>query len=95
MSQTTTPQKEFINTMIECIRHGYIRTNIDFNNYYKTDVDFSTYTKIASMCVFYFEYSGEHDYNGFIKAWNRDIEIVKYELEKTQMKNFIDSIQNY
>ena len=37
-----------------------------------------------------------NDYNGFIKAWKRDIGIVMYAPEKTQMKKFIDSIvQNY
>lgn len=94
MSQITSPQKEFIKTMIECIRYGKIRSDFDFNKYYKTGIDFLTYTKIASICVFYFEYSGEHDYNGFIKAWNR--EIVMYAPENTDILNFIDSIvQNY
>lgn len=93
MSQITSHQKEFINRMIECIRNGKIKSHFDFNKFYATGVDFTTYTKISSICVSYFEYSGEHNYNGFIKAWKR--EIVMYEPEQTEFKIFIDSIKNY
>lgn len=94
MSQNTinTQQKEFIKTMIENIRYRKIRSDFDFNKYYKTGIDYSTYTKITSICVIYFEYSGEHNYNGFVEAWNR--EIIMYASEKTDIKNFIDSIQS-
>jgi len=93
MFQITLQQKEFIKRMIECVRYGKIQSQFDFNKFYATGVDFTTFTKITSICVSYFEYSGEHNYNGFIKAWNR--EIVMYAPEQTEFKMFIDSIQNY
>jgi len=93
MSSITSFQKEFINRMIECIRYGKIKSHFDFNKFYVVGVDFTTYTKIASICVSYFEYSGEHNYNGFIKTWKKEIGM--YAPEQTEFKMFLDSIKNY